>query len=117
MCADGAWRDQSATIANDFRTQFASRQGVDRCVDGFVRNLQCGCPGMHKRQCASDLFGRVARFQIMHNMTPQGGSRLQTAFNARGERADLSTPLGKFSMITACHRRERWPHKIGQQAK
>lgn len=38
---------------------------------------------MHSSQCASNLLGRVTRFQVAHDVIPQGGSRSQAAFNTR----------------------------------
>ena len=78
---------------NHLGTQFATRHGVDRGIDGFVRNLQRGRIGMHPCKCASDLLGRVAPFQIVHDLVPQCASRIQASLYPWGDATLTGTLL------------------------
>ena len=92
-----------AQPANHFRAQRATRHGVDRSVDGFVRNPQRRRVGMHKCQCASNLLRRVARFEVPQDRVPQGGSGSQAAHHTRLDRAGTGTSIGSFGAVSACH--------------
>jgi hypothetical protein len=92
-------------LANDFRAQLATWHSIDGRVDGFVRNLQCGCGRIHKRQYASNLHRRVARFQVVDDLIPQGSSRLQAARHARGDLTSMGARMGRVGTLAACHRR------------
>ena len=88
--------------ANDFRTQCATRHSVDGRVDGFVGNLQCGCVRIHKCQYASNLLRRVARFQVVDDLIPQGSSWSQVARHARGHRTGMGARMGRVGPVAAC---------------
>ena len=94
-----------AQPANHLRAQLTTRHGVDRGVDGFMRNLQRRRFGMHKRQCASNLLRRIARFQLVQDMAPQGSSWPHAALNTWRDSADMGALMGGISTVAACQRR------------
>lgn len=107
-CAGTALGMAESQPANHLRAQLATRHGVDRCVDGFMRNPQRRRFGMHKRQCAGNLLRRVARLQVSDDTTPQRAARSQPALNARRERAASGAFVGGLRSVAARHRGSPW---------
>jgi tetratricopeptide (TPR) repeat protein len=58
---------------------------------------------MHGSQCASNLLGRVACFQITSDVTPQRGSRLQAALNTRLGRTNLCALMCSVASVSASY--------------
>jgi len=91
--------------ADHVHRQFATWHGVEGGVDGFVRPLQRGRVGMHKRQCPSNLLRRVAGLQVAGDLVPQRGSWSQAGCNARCDHAGMGARPGRVGTVAACHRR------------
>ena len=60
---------------------------------------------IHKCQYASNLLRRVARFQVVDDLIPQGRSWPQAARHARGDRTGMGARMGRVGTVAACHRR------------
>jgi len=54
---------------------------------------------MHKRQYATNVLRRVARLQVAGNMSPQSGSSLQPARNARCDRAGMGARMARDASL------------------
>jgi len=92
-----------AQPTDHFLAQFSPRHGVDRCVDGFVGHLQRGRFRMHNSQCARNLLGGVAPFQISHDLLPQCGSWLQPPLHTRNDRAGTGPLVSGFGTVSASY--------------
>lgn len=103
-------RDQQGVILDatpilHLHSRRSERHRVDRGADGFVRNLQGWGVWMHGCQCASNLFRRVATFQVARNLPPERRALSQFPQDTRLNSTSRGTLLRRIGAVTTCHQR------------